>query len=113
MDEKWQENVNRDMKKCNETRVRLEEHDKNQEKDIEENKRLIEQLFDYKNTILRKQTYLEVNKVDQKELDDINKCLTVLKTEKKFMPYAAMIISVVVAIATLVWTVFKAFAVGG
>lgn len=102
MDERWQHLVNEDMKKCAEIRVRLEEHDKTQKEDISENKRLIEQLFDYKNDILRKLTFLEVNKVDKGKLDEICKCLTVLKTEKKLIPYVALIISVLVGMGTLI-----------
>jgi hypothetical protein len=65
----------------------------NQTEDIKENKRLIEQLFDYKNSTQRD--------------------LTVLKTEKKFVPYIIMIVSAVIAVASVVWQVLKALSVGG
>jgi hypothetical protein len=84
--------MNEDMQKINEARVRLEERDKNQEDDIKENKRLIEQLFDHKNNAQRD--------------------LTVLKTEGKFLPYLIMILSAIVAIGTVAWQVIKAMSIG-
>ena len=109
MEEKWQGIVNEDMKKCNEARIRLEERDKSQEQNIKESKRLIEQLFDYKNSILTKMTFLEVNKVDIKDMEALRKCVTILKTEKKFMPYIALIISMLVGLSVLVTQVLKMF----
>jgi cytochrome b subunit of formate dehydrogenase len=92
IDEKWKEIVSNDMKKCNEARVRFEEHDIVQEEDIKENKRLIEQLFDYKNNAQRD--------------------LTVLKTEKNFFPFLVMVVSAVVAVGTVLWQIFKAMSIG-
>ncbi len=112
MDEKWQQVVNQDMKKCSEARVRLEEHDKNQGEGIKENKRLIEQLFDYKNSMLRKQTFLEVNKVDEKDIDEVRRAITILKTEKKFLPYIALIISILAGLGTLAWHFLKLSTIG-
>lgn len=107
MDEKWKQAVDKDMKSCNEMRVRLEEHDKNQEKDIAENKELISGLYDYKNNIYKKLTYLEVEKVSVKDHNAMAKCVTQLKTEKRFLPWLVMITSLVVSIASLIFIVSK------
>lgn len=107
MDEKWKQTVDKDMKSYNEMRVRLEEHDKNQEKDIAENKELISDLYDYKNNIYKKLTYLEVEKVSVKDHNALAKCVTQLKTEKKFLPWLVMITSLVVSIASLIFIVSK------
>jgi hypothetical protein len=85
--------MDEDLQSIQEARIRLEERDMNQTEDIKENKRLIEQLFDYKNSTQRD--------------------LTVLKTEKKFVPYIIMIVSAVIAVASVVWQVLKALSVGG
>jgi hypothetical protein len=84
--------MSEDWQKINESRVRLEEHDKNQEDDIKEHGRLIEQLFDHKNNAQRD--------------------LTVLKTEGKFLPYLIMILSAVIAVGTVVWQIVKAMSIG-
>ena len=48
MDENWKQEVDSDMKMCRDSRVRLEEHDKSQQKEIDENNRIIVGVNDYK-----------------------------------------------------------------
>jgi hypothetical protein len=84
--------MDEEIQRINEARVRLEERDKNQEDDIKENKRLIEQLFDHKNNAQRD--------------------LTVLKTKGGFLPYLIMILSALVAAGTVVWQIVKAMSIG-
>jgi hypothetical protein len=107
MDEKWKQVVDTDMKVCNEMRVRLEEHDKTQQKEIDESKSQISELYDYKNDIFRKLTTIDANKVSYKEYNALVKCVTQLKTEKKFLPYLVMGISLLASIASVIYVISK------
>jgi GTPase involved in cell partitioning and DNA repair len=106
-DEAWRARIDADNKKCNEARIRLEEHEKSQQKEINENKELISELYDYKNNIYRKLTVLEVDKVDVKDHNSLAKCVTQLKTEKKFLPYVIMILSLIGTIISVVYMTNK------
>jgi hypothetical protein len=107
IDEVWKHKIEADMKKCNEIRVRLEETDKHQGEKIEKNVELIEHMYDYKNNIYRKITFIEANKVDRKEFDAISKCVNTMKTEKKFLPWVVMIFSVIGTIVSVVYMLLK------
>jgi len=87
--------VDVDMRKYNETRVRLEEHDKAQQKEIDFNKEQLSELYDYKNDIYRKLTESKANSVTPTEFHDLKQKVTELNTEKKFLPYVIMIVSLI------------------
>lgn len=95
------------MKACNENRVRLEEHDKAQQKEIDESKSLVSELYDYKNDIYRKITENKANAVTVKDYNELAKSVTQLKTEKKFLPYTVMIISLIGTIISGVYITNK------
>lgn len=91
----WNRRVDIDMRSFNEQRVRLEEHDKAQQKEIDSNKEMLSELYDYKNDIYRKLTENKANAATAKDHNDLVKQVTQLKTEKKFLPYVVMIISLI------------------
>lgn len=88
MDEQWKAKVDSENKKCNEARIVLQEHEKSQQKEIDDHSDLISELYDYKNKIFQK--------------------ITVLEVEKKFLPYLVMILSACATIGMFVWTILKA-----
>lgn len=94
-DEQWKHKVDEDMKQCNEQRVRLEEHDKTQQKEIDEGKSQLSELYDYKNDIYRKITENKSNSATVRDHNELARQVTQLKTEKKFLPYVVMIISLI------------------
>ncbi len=91
----WKHKVDADMKSCAESRVRLEEHDKAQQKEIDHTKSQIDDLYDYKNDIYRKITENKANAAEIKEYNELVREVAQLKTEKKFLPYVVMIISLI------------------
>jgi hypothetical protein len=103
VDEQWKHRVDDDMKACNEQRIRLEEHDKTQQKEIDESKSLISDLYDYKNDIYKKITESKGDSVTQKDHNALAKCVTQLKTERKFLPYVIMIVSLIGTIVSCVY----------
>jgi hypothetical protein len=126
--EEWKKMVSADIKQCTEMRILLRESDKYQDEKIAESMRLIEQLFEHKNEILRQLTTLEACQVDQKDVSLIRKGLievkteekvtpeafdklaekvTVLMTEKKFLPYLIMILSALTGVGALVVMLVK------
>ena len=107
MDENWKRRVEEDMKSCNENRVRLEEHDKAQQKEIDGGQEQLSELYDYKNDIYRKLTENKANAATIKEHHALAKQVTQLKTEKKFLPYVIMIISLISAIVTVIYATNK------
>jgi hypothetical protein len=107
VDEQWKHRVEGDMKTCNEQRVRLEEHDKTQQKEIDESKSLVSELYDYKNDIYRKITENCANAATVKDHNELAKQVTQLKTEKKFFPYVVMIISLIGTIMSGVYIANK------
>lgn len=93
--DQWNRRVDLDMRSCNETRVRLEEHDKAQQKEIDSNKEEISELYDYKNDIYRKVTENKANAATVTDYNVMKERVTQLQTEKKFLPYVVMIISLI------------------
>jgi hypothetical protein len=75
------------MRDCRDMRIRLEEHDKAQEKDIEEARGERMELYEHKNKIYKK--------------------ITVLEMEKKFFPWAVMILSAIASLGTLIYVIVK------
>lgn len=94
-EEHWKNKVDESMKTCNEQRVRLEEHDKAQQKEIDTNSEQLSELYDYKNDIYRKITENKANAVSHYEHSELKTQVTQLRTEKKFLPYVVMIISLI------------------
>ena len=94
-EELWRQRVDADMKSCNEQRVRLEEHDKAQQKEIDISKSELSELYDYKNDIYRKITENKANAATVTDHNELAKQVTQLKTEKKFLPYVVMIVSLI------------------
>jgi hypothetical protein len=107
MEEEWKLKVEEDMKVCMASRVRLEERDKAQQKDIDEQWKQISDLFDYKNDIYRKITENNASAAKVKDCLELAKAVTVLKTEKKFLPYFVMIITLIVTLASAIYAVNK------
>jgi hypothetical protein len=105
MDEIWKAKVDGENKKCNEARVRLEEHEKAQQKEIDNHETLISDLFDYKNDIYRKITENKANAVTKSDFDEVAESVTQLKTEKKFMPWLFVGISIILSIASVVYVI--------
>jgi hypothetical protein len=95
IEEHWKNKVEADMKQCNEQRVRLEEHDKAQQKELDADSELISDLYDYKNDIYRKITENKANAVAHRDHHELKIQVTQLRTEKKFLPYVVMIISLI------------------
>lgn len=94
-EDNWKQRVDADMKSCNEQRVRLEEHDKAQQKEIDTNAEQVSELYDYKNDIYRKITENRANAPTVIDHNKLAKEVTQLKTERKFLPYVIMIISLI------------------
>ncbi len=107
MDPEWVKSVNNDIKSCNEIRVRLEEHDKAQQKEIDEGKKERMELYDHKNEINNKLTFLDTGKVDYKTFNVLSKCVATLKAEKRFLPYTVMIISALAGLGSLVYVIVR------
>lgn len=99
--------IDDEMKTCNEIRVRLEEHDKVQQKEIDHTKSEVSELYDYKNDIYRKITENKANAATVKDHNELAKQVTQLKTEKKFLPYVVMIISLIGTIISGVYITNK------
>jgi hypothetical protein len=106
-DEHWKHKVDESMKACNEQRVRLEEHDKAQQKEIDTNSEQLSDLYDYKNDIYRKLTENRSNAASIKDHNVLVQEVTRLKTEKKFLPYVVMIISLVATIISGIYITNK------
>ena len=100
-DEDWKKSVDKEIKFCNEARVRLEEHDKQQQKELDEGKKERLELYDYKNDIYKKLTFMKASQVSPEEFKTLSKCVNSLKTEKKFLPWLGLIISMIVGICML------------
>jgi hypothetical protein len=107
MEEHWKQKVDADMKSCNEQRVRLEEHDKAQKKEIDSNKGELSDLYDYKNDIYRKLTENRANAATTNDHNELKDQVTQLRTEKKFIPYVVMIISLIGTILSGVYIMNK------
>ncbi len=107
LEERWKEKVDKDSKTCNEQRVRLEEHDKHQQKDIDEHEKLLSDIYDHKNNIYKKITLIEATKVSKKDYNALAKCVTQLKTEKKFFPWLVMGVSLVAAISSILFITYR------
>ncbi len=103
MDELWKAKIDGENKNCNEARIRLEEQTKSQQKEIDSQEALISDLFDYKNNIYQKITGLEAQKVGYQNFNALAKCVTQLKTEKKFLPYLVMIVTLIGTIASVIY----------
>jgi hypothetical protein len=88
--------------------IRLEEQSKSQQKEIDEQWKQISDLFDYKNNIIQKITGLESQKVSYQSFNALSKCVTQLKTEKKFLPYVVMIVTLIGTIASVLYLTFDA-----
>ena len=101
MEEPWKD-------KCLEDRVRLEERTTSQQKEIDEQWKQISDLFDYKNSLFNKITGLESQKVGYQNFNALSKCVTQLKTEKKFLPYLVMIVTLIGTIASVVYLTYDA-----
>ncbi len=100
--EKRLDKVEEDVGDCNERGIRLDERTQEQERKIGKHGDLISDMYDYKNDIYRKITELRERKVDRETYNKLAKCVTQLKTEKKFIPWAVMIVSALCAIAAVV-----------
>lgn len=105
--EVWKGKVEEDMKSCFEHRVRLDEKTKSQQKEIDENRSLLSDLYDYKNNTYEKITNIEANKVSYKQYNALSKCVTQLKTEKKFLPWLIMGMSLIASVASVVYVISK------
>jgi hypothetical protein len=103
----WNRRVDMDMRACNETRVRLEEHDKAQQKELDSHKKELSELYDYKNDIYRKITENKAVAATVLEHNELKTQVTQLKTEKKFLPYLVMIISLVGTIVSGIYITNK------
>jgi hypothetical protein len=108
MDEQWKHKIEAETRKCLEDRVRLEEQTKSQQKEIDESWKQISELYDYKNNIFQKITGLEAQKVGHKDFNALAKCVTQLKTERKFLPYLVMIVTLIGTIASVVYLTLDA-----
>lgn len=120
-DDKWKQSVNDDIKACTEFRVRLEEHDKSQQRELDKANNEIVELYDHKNAIKDRLTIVETDKIGATVFRKFTNDVAVLKsdtinketfnklgnrvngliTEKKFLPWLAVIISVVIGLGTL------------
>ncbi len=86
-DETWKRNVESDMKSCLKHRIKLEENTKSQQKEIDENRDFISELYDYKNKLFQK--------------------ITVLEVQKRFLPWLISILSAAATIGLFLWTIYK------
>jgi hypothetical protein len=93
--DQWNRRLDIDMRRCNETRVRLEEHDKAQQKELDSHKEELSELYDYKNDIYRKITENRANAATVLAHNRLKEQVAQLQTEKKFLPYVVMIISLI------------------
>ena len=107
MDLEWVKSINKDMKECHEIRVRLEEHDKTQQKELDECKKERMELYDHKNAINNRLTAIEGGKVDYKTFNILKQCVATLKAEKKFLPYIVMIISALAGLGALAYVLIR------
>ncbi len=103
----WNRRVDVDMRNCNEMRVRLEEHDKSQQKEIDSHKKELSKLYDYKNDIYRKITENKADAATVLQHNDLKHLVTQLKTEKKFLPYLVMVISLIGTIVSGIYITNK------
>jgi nitrogen fixation/metabolism regulation signal transduction histidine kinase len=103
----WKARVELDMKHCTENRVRLEEHDKAQQKEIDTASEQLSDLYDYKNDIYRKITEDRANAAKIQDYRELATEVTKLKTEKKFLPYFVMVLTLLITIATAIYSVNK------
>ncbi len=106
-DEAWKSRVEKDMKLCNEHRVRLDERTISQQKEIDTTDGLLSDLYDYKNDIYRKLTENKANAVTVKDHNELATQVTRLNTEKKFLPYVIMIVSLIGTLVTAIYAVNK------
>ena len=101
MTEDWKRSVDKEIRICNAFRVLFDERTKQQQKELDEGKKERLELYDYKNDIYRKLTFMKANQIDPKEFRTLSKCVNTLKTEKKFLPWLGVIISVIVGLCMI------------
>ena len=101
MTEDWKKQVDKEIRICNAFRVLFDERTKQQQKELDEGKKERLELYDYKNDIYRKLTFMKASQVDPREFRTLSKCVTTLKTEKKFLPWLGLIISIIVGLCMI------------
>ncbi len=106
-DQTWKDKIDKEIKVCYATRATLNEKTKQQQKEIDEGRKERLELYDHKNAANDRLTAMEGGKVDYKTFTALSKCVTTLKTEKKFLPYIAMIVSTLAALGTLIYVIVK------
>ncbi len=96
-----------EVKRCNERGIRLEEHDKGQDKELGEQMQLISELYDYKNDTYQKIAVIREETVRRKEFQTLKTCVTELKVSRKFLPWAVMVLAGLASVGTLVLVFWK------
>ena len=100
-DDDWKRSVDKEIRICNAFRVLFDEKTKQQQKELDEGKKERLELYDYKNDIYRKLTFMKASQVDPREFRTLSKCVNTLKTEKKFLPWLGLIISIIVGLCMI------------
>lgn len=86
-----------------------EREDEHLQKQVDECKEERSELYDYKNKINSRLDIIETGKVDKSKFDDLKRCVSnlkiSLKTERKFLPWIAMILAIIASLCTTVFVV--------
>ncbi|MCP4259092.1 MAG: hypothetical protein GY774_16525 [Planctomycetes bacterium] len=110
-DEEWKKSVDDEVKKCNIEKARLQDKDEHQQKEIDLGWKERQDLYTEKNAIKDRVTIVETDKVGSGEFNKLKTCVSnlkiLLKTERKFLPWIAMIISILAGLATLVFIISR------
>ena len=108
-DDDWKKSVDKEIRDCNIAKTRLQDKDVQQQKELDTDRREILDLYDEKNEINNRLAIIETGKVNHKAFNELKTCVSnvkiLLKTERKFLPWIAMIVSLIAGIGTIVFIV--------